>query len=219
MTKREINGYEVKHAFKLGGTEIILAENPATAEPYMVCTCSSNNSLGISIISSMAVSADYLDAVHDFVARLDAGVKQLESQRPLMPATVLTAADCVPGGMRGDLNGQVAVIKPERLAPEYRDATSQLVLVTGGFGASPQARGQAVYCTELLSKQEYRYDRGDIAGVISPDKMPGWAAKELAAIRGPRERESFEDKAKRLAEAARECPKQGKPRDHSNPEI
>jgi hypothetical protein len=55
----------------------------------------------------------------------------------------------------------------------------QLVLCTGGFGASPNARGRAVHIKELLSDKHLRYDRHQIAGIADTTKIPKWALDRL----------------------------------------
>jgi hypothetical protein len=116
----------------------------------------------------------------------------------------LTAGDCAPGGMDADLTGKVVVITPDVLAPEYRSLSFQLALATGGFGCSPDARGQAVYCTELYSGDKSRWNRSDILGVALADVIPRWAREKLAALQDkPAARESVLAKIKE----AREQPK------------
>ena len=69
------------------------------------------------------------------------------------------------------------------LRPEYRRATSQLQLCTGGFGASPNSRGTACHCTELYSGKTSYFQRSDILGVIEPEKLPKWAKHYLEILR------------------------------------
>ena len=55
--------------------------------------------------------------------------------------------------------------------------------VTGGFGASANSRGSAVFCTNLHTGKSTRYERMDVMGEIKPECMPEWAkekAQELA---------------------------------------
>jgi len=76
----------------------------------------------------------------------------------------------------------IIVIKPEVLSPEYRRSEHQLKTCQGGFGASPTASGTAVFCTDLYSGKESRFERYDVAGVIDPAKMPDWAVKKIALM-------------------------------------
>jgi hypothetical protein len=113
----------------------------------------------------------------------------LEKERAAFPTfqPTLTAADCVPGGLDENLTGKVVVIKPTVLSPEYRTADHQLKIVQGGFGAEPNARGNAVFCKDLYSDKETRFERYDIAGVVDPAKLPQWAKDKLAYLEALKE--------------------------------
>ncbi|NCB64277.1 MAG: hypothetical protein EOM52_11890 [Clostridia bacterium] len=106
----------------------------------------------------------------------------------------LEAEDCVSGGMDADLRGKVVAIKAEILSPEYRSGSYQLMLAEGGFGCSPNARGQSVFCKELYSGESVRWDRADILGVVAEDVLPAWAKEKLVRRREPAPRESVVEK-------------------------
>ena len=73
--------------------------------------------------------------------------------------TVITEADCIPDHYKNDINGKIIAINPAVLKPEYQRADRQLYLVTGGFGASANARGSAVFCRNLYDGKDTRYAR------------------------------------------------------------
>lgn len=77
---------------------------------------------------------------------------------------------------------KVVVIRAECLRPEYRTADKQLVLATGGFGTYANARGRAVYTTNLYSCKEARWNREDILGIVKPEYMPDWAKERLKQL-------------------------------------
>lgn len=193
--KRMIQGYEVIHAVQLAGGEVILAENKAADEPYMVCDNSWDNPLGIDWYTNAVASADFMEIMREFTDRLTARVETVEAERAErgIPLQTLTAADCYPKGMDTDMVGQVVVIKPEKLSPEYRSIDHQLALCTGGNGARPEARGRAVFCTNLYDGKSSRYNRIDIAGTVSAERLPDWAREKLAALQKPNEREQTAD--------------------------
>lgn len=85
-----------------------------------------------------------------------------------------------------DLNNKIVVIKPEVLRREYRRATCQLKLCTGGFGAYPRSRGSACFCIDLYTGKESRYERMDILGTMEPEKLPGWAKHGLLTVQQER---------------------------------
>ena len=56
--------------------------------------------------------------------------------------------------------------------------------VVGGFGASANSRGSAVYVTNLYNGKTSRFERCDIQGEVKPEHIPHWALEKLADIRG-----------------------------------
>ena len=76
--------------------------------------------------------------------------------------------------------------RPEVLRREYRRATCQLKLCTGGFGAYPRSRGSACFCIDLYTGKESRYERMDILGTMEPEKLPGWAKHGLLTVQQER---------------------------------
>jgi hypothetical protein len=182
---RNLDGYEEKLSIQLAGRVLILGENPKTDVPYLVCLAKRDNPLNIEEYYNAAVTYDYLEAMRRFTDELDTLLIGLEQERAAFPTIqpTLTAADCVPNGLNEDLKGKLVVIKPEVLSPEYRTADHQLKIVQGGFGASPNARGNAVFCKDLYSDKETRFERYDIAGVIDPAKLPEWAKQKLAPVK------------------------------------
>jgi hypothetical protein len=176
--------YEYLQSVRLAGVVTVVALGKAPGSPYIVGDYSERNPLGIGEISNIANDADYLAAMRTFTERLGARLDDLALEQGDNPLEgVIKASDCVPGALDSDLAGKVAVIKAERLSPEYRAVKNQLVLVTGGFGARPDASGRAVYCTSLHSGAQNRWDRGDIAGVMDEKTLPEWAKEKLAALR------------------------------------
>ncbi|CAM3662840.1 MULTISPECIES: hypothetical protein [Paenibacillus] len=61
--KRMVDNYEVVQAISIGKVEVLLGiDETNTERPYMVCTCTRNNSLGVEQFYAIADSADYLEA-------------------------------------------------------------------------------------------------------------------------------------------------------------
>jgi len=188
--KRNIEGYEEKLCIQLAGKYVILAENPAVSDPYLVCTANRNNPFGIEEYSGGIVSDDYVEAMREFLKRADGLAETLEAERRESgpPVQKLTAADCMPKELKVDWEGKLLIVNPDNLAPEYRSAQHQLVLCMGGFGSKPDSRGNAVYVKELYSGKEMRYEKYQIAGLAAPDKLPDWAWNKLkleTAIKEP----------------------------------
>ena len=99
-----------------------------------------------------------------------------------IPVTVITEADCIPDHYKNDINGKIIAINPAILKPEYQRADRQLYYVTGGFGASANSRGSAVFCKNLYDGKTTRYERMDVLGEIKPERMPDWAKEKAAAF-------------------------------------
>jgi len=184
-----IDGYVVVHAVKLDGFTEIVAETIAEENKrYRLFIAEANNAFGIIQYTVVFESNDYLLAMREFTRRLDARLDTLDLDRvyrgsPLLTDSPLAAKDCVLEGLDTDLTDKVVAIKTGVLSPEFRSLSHQMHLVTGGFGASPTARGQAVFCTNLYSGEATRFDRADILGAIAEVSLPVWAADKLNKLR------------------------------------
>ena len=146
--KRMAGDFEIIHSMRIGDREIVLGENPAdTGDERYMCAFSTENGLFASYTEVM-VSNDYPELVRLFGERV---AEQAEKTRIALngpkiqgiPNDPITAEGCEVISYQDDLKGKIVVIKPEILRREYRCATSQLQLCTGGFGASPNSRGSA----------------------------------------------------------------------------
>lgn len=187
--KRMVDTYEIKHAIHVGDKEILFGvDNGKIDCPYMVCSCTWDNPLGIDHYFNAVGSADYLEMMSEFTSRVAAQLDTVKSEQSkiTVPLKLLTLEHCLLNDNSQNLENKVAVIQPERLRPEYRTADKQLVLVTGGFGAHANSRGRAVYTINLYSGKESRWNREDILGVIKPECMPDWANERLKQIKAER---------------------------------
>lgn len=186
--KRMAGDYVIIHALHIGDREIVLGENPAAErnERYMCAFCDNNGLMAG--YTEVMVSDDYPELARLFGERV---AEQAEKTRIALkgpkiqgiPNAPITAEGCEVISYQHDLQGKIVVIRPEVLRPEYRRATSQLQLCTGGFGASPNSRGTACYCTQLYSGKTSCFERSDILGVIAPENLPQWAKHYLECIR------------------------------------
>ena len=182
--KRMAGDYVIIHALHIGDREIVLGENPAGAggERYMCAFCEANTLLAS--YTEVMVSDDYPELVKLFGERVaeQAEKTRIELNGPKLqgiPNSPINAEGCEVIGHGHDLRGKIVVIKQEVLRPEYRRATCQIQLCTGGFGAAPNSRGSACFCTELYSGKSSRYERRDILGTIAPEALPQWAKHYL----------------------------------------
>jgi hypothetical protein len=192
--KHHIEGYEERASFQLAGRLVILAEKTDAGEPYMVCNCRWDNPLSIYEYYDVQVTSDYLNAVTLFLNYQNALLEQLKTERQQsgLPFQTLTAANCLPNSARDNFEGKLIVIKPEALTPEYRSAEHQLKYCTGGFGANPDSRGSAVFCKDLYSGKESRFERWDVAGIADMQTLPAWVDKKIALDKATKEPGVFE---------------------------
>ena len=185
--KRMAGDYEIIQSVYIGDREIVVGENQADSDglPYLVAYYESNAILG-----------RYYDAVgsYDFPEIMEIYGQRIMEQAQKTRAELskpkiqgidnrpITAEGCTPISYDDDLNGKVIVIKPEVLRPEYRRATSQVKLCTGGFGAYPHSRGSAVFCTEVYTGRQSRFERRDVLGVLEPENQPQWVQHYLLVL-------------------------------------
>ena len=185
--KRMAGDYEIIHALHIGDREIVLGENPSAPEDerYVCAFCQQHEIFAN--YTEVMVSDDYPELVKLFGERV---AEQAEKTRIALngpkiqgiPNSAITAEDCEQVSYQEDIRGKVVVIRPEVLRREYRRATHQLKLCTGGFGASPHSRGTACFCIDLYTGKESRYERMDVMGTMEPENLPGWARHGLTAI-------------------------------------
>lgn len=194
--------YEIIQSMMIGDKEIVLGENPKDTSglPYMCAFCEDN---GIVARFYDAVGGDdFCEIAQEYgqrIAKQAEGTRQalLNERAGLDGNSIITAAQCEGISSKDDLHGKVIVIKPEVLRREYRAAAHQLKLCTGGFGASPNSRGSACFCTDLLTGKESRFERRDVLGTMEPDKLPQWAKDGLAAIQQAERSKSGKEKGSR----------------------
>ena len=186
--KRMAGDYEIIQSVHIGDREIVVGENPADADclPYLVAYYESNAILGR--YYDAVGSDDFPEIMEIYGQRImeQAQKTRAELSKPKIQGidnSTITAEGCTPISYDDDLNGKVIVIKPEVLRPEYRSATSQVKLCTGGFGAYPHSRGTAVFCTEVYTGRQSRFERRDVLGVLEPDHQPQWVQHYLLVLR------------------------------------
>lgn len=182
--KRKIGEYTVLSAVNVGEKEIILASNEQSTdgEKYL-CGFVERNDL-FELCSECMVSDDYIEIVHLFGSRVanEAELFREQVEKLDIPVAVITEADCIPDHYTKDINGKIIAIDPKVLKPEFRRTDRQLYLVTGGFGASANSRGSAVFCTNLHTGESTRYERMDIMGEVKPECMPDWAKEKAQEL-------------------------------------
>lgn len=185
---RKAGDYTIIHTLHIGDREVVIGEDTENqdGQRYMCAFCTSNGLFAR--YDDVLVSDDYPEVVKIYGQRI---AEQAEKTRVELftpkfqgiPNAPLTVKDCTPLSYDDDINNKIIVIKPDVLRREYRMATRQIKLCTGGFGASPHSRGLACYCVDLYSGKESRFERMDVLGTLGPEQLPGWARLGLAQYR------------------------------------
>ncbi len=187
--KRMVDAYEVKNAIHIGDKEILFCVDEAKSDhPYMVCDSTWFEPLGIERFSNGEGSADYLEMMGVFTARVSAQIEAFKEERAKIeiPLEPITAEQCEPNDYGKSIENKVVAIRASCLWPEYRTADNQLVLATGGFGTHANSRGRAVYTVNLYTGKESRWNRGDILGTVKPEFMPEWAKEKRKQVQAGR---------------------------------
>lgn len=188
--KRMIHSYEVLSLVRIGEKEIALAmdESKPDNEKYMTCFIERNELF--ERYNEALLSSDYAEIVKVFGSRISNEAElYMESVRKLdIPISVITAEDCIPDHHSKDINGKIIAIDAKQLRPEYQRADRQLFYVYGGFGASANSRGSAVFCTNLHTGENTRIERMDVLGEVKPERMPEWAKEKAAEYTKPKKR-------------------------------
>lgn len=178
---RKAGDYTVILSFQIGNKEVIVGENAGAAEGerYLCAFCETSEFAAL--YSDCLVSDDYAETIQCYGQRIAEQAEKTREELAVerIESVVLTAEDCCVITHDDDINGKLIVIKPEVLRHEYRKITHQLKLCRGGFGASPHSRGTAVFCTDLFSGEESRFERWDVLGTVEPEQLPDWAKATL----------------------------------------
>ena len=182
--KRMAGNYEVTTAFEIGTKEIIIGEDKTAApdERFVVANYE-NNGIFERYVDAL-VGGDYAEIVKIFAERVKNEAEQVmdEKSKISVDMTPITKDGCQVLKADDSIKNKVVVIRADVFKPEYQIATKQLQLCTGGFGAEPNSRGSACFCTNLYSGKEARYERSDILGIIEKDDLPDWAKERLDEV-------------------------------------
>jgi len=185
--KRMAGDYEIIQSMLVGDKEVILGEDRTheSGKKYICSFCQHSDLF--SVHQDIIASDDYLEIVKIFGERIaeqaeKARLERSAAQKQGISNAPISAADCIPISPADDLDGKIIVIKAEVLRREYQSAIHQLKLCTGGFGSQPNSRGTAVFCTDLYSGREGRFERWDVLGTMEPEMLPDWAKQRLSDI-------------------------------------
>ena len=192
--KRMAGDYEIFQATGIGGEEIVMGESPNAKpkERYMCAYCTMNELFAQ--YSGVMVSDDYGEILELFSERVREAAEKLreelsQPEREGIDDQPVKNTGFIPIESEDDLKGKVIVIRADVLKREYRRATRQYQLCTGGFGASPNSRGSACFCTNIYSGKDWRFERQDVLGIVSEKQMPDWVKARLSRLEKERKRD------------------------------
>lgn len=179
--KRMAGNYEITHSVHIGDKEIVIGEDLDNKDGYFYMIADYRSSDILSKYENCLLGDDFTELAEIFAQRLTEQVQKVkaEHEQITVPTAFITSDKCTLINPGENIENKVIVIKPEVLRAEHRLSIKQLYLATGGNGAHGNARGSAVYCTNLYDKQHTRFERYDVMGIIEPDKLPDWAKKNL----------------------------------------
>ena len=182
--KRMAGNYEVTTEFEIGTKEIIIGEDKtAASDERFVVANYENNGIFERYVDAL-VGGDYAEIVKIFAERVKNEAEKVmdEKSKITVDMTPITKEGCQVLEADDSIKNKVVVIRADVFKPEYQISTKQLQLCTGGFGAEPNSRGSACFCTNLYSGKEARFERSDILGVIEKDYLPDWAKERLDVV-------------------------------------
>ena len=86
---------------------------------------------------------------------------------------------CIPDSQHGNFEGELLIMRPERLTDEYKSPERQLFLAETGLGCSDTARDRAVIGRLLHDGEQYAFNREDFLGVADSHYLPDWVFEKL----------------------------------------
>lgn len=195
--KRMAGDYEIIHSVYIGDREIVVGEDLSNTEGNKFVCAYCRPDLIYAVYNEVMGSDDYAEIIQLFgerVAEQAAKTREMFNDLRLKGQDVspLTIKDCTPISSDNDLHDKVIVIKPEKLRREYQRANYQLKLCTGGFGASPNSRGNACFCVDLFSGKSSRFERYEVMGTLKEEQLPKWAKDGLEAYRKKEQKKALE---------------------------
>jgi hypothetical protein len=169
--KRMVGDYTVINSMYIGHREIILGENPKAASGERYVCCYAERVLFYEQYLEAQVSDDFAEIVKLYGERVTQAADEIMKETEKVASEIgmndeITAKDCKPISHDDAIEDKVIVIRGNVLRPEFRHASHQLMLCTGGFGAQKNARGRTCYCIALYSGKQTSFYRSDVLGVM-----------------------------------------------------
>lgn len=175
---RKAGNYNIVNSIHIGDKKIVLGVDMKNSEKqyYMVADYERNDLF--ERYNNVIVGDNFLEIAEIYSDRLKEQVEKTKENEKDMPKGIITGDMC-DSITDEDLEGKIIVIDFNMLRPEYRTEAHQIVRCTGGNGASPTARGLAVFCDYLYDNNNTRFERYDVLGILKKEYYPEWLTKRL----------------------------------------
>lgn len=178
--KRMVGDYTVLNSMYIGHKEIILGENPKAESGERYLCCYAERVLFYDQYLEAVVSDDFAEIVKLYGERMTRAADEIMKESEKVASEIglndeITAKDCKAVSVDDAIEDKVIVIRGNVLRPEFRHASHQLMLCTGGFGAQKNARGRTCYCISIYSGKQTSFYRSDVLGVMDKRSLPEWA--------------------------------------------
>lgn len=192
--QRTAGDFEIIKSIQIGDKEIVLGENPYSEKSKYLCSYCESNDL-FSSYDEAFVSDNYAEMVELFGTRVSQQAQKTmaEVEDIKIDKTPLSIKDCTPNDYSQNIDGKVIAIKTDVLRREYRTIDRQLYLVTGGNGSLANARGSAVFCTNLYNGNKTRWERRDVLGTVKDGALPNWAKENLSIFKNQQEKQKTKE--------------------------
>ena len=160
--KRMIGDYQVINSMYIGHRDIILGENPDAVKEERYLCCYVEQTPLFERYTEAIASDDFAEIVKIYGERMTRAAEDFIKEEETAKAEIgeneeIANGKCTKITWEESIENKVIVIKGNVLRPEFRHASHQLYLCTGGFGAQPNARGRTCYCTSLLDGRKTSY--------------------------------------------------------------
>lgn len=181
LPKRMAADWEIMTSFPYGDREIFIGENPnpdKEIERYIVGDIVSNE-LFLRYENCMC-SDSYNEAAGLYAKRMQEQIEKVQEKIDKFPydRTVIQMDSC--DSIRDvNITGEIVVINPKEIKPEYVGADRQLWLAQSGFGCSPEGSGRKVYCKNIFTGESGVWHRSDILGTLKADCVPQWVKDRM----------------------------------------
>ena len=191
---------EIILAVPFGGKEYVIGRNPKNSEglAYMTAVIEYSD-WGRVKVSDTFRHRDYLQLMSEFTDRIQTRTAELQAEQDGKPYALdcFTAKCCIPGSKTADYSGQVILIDPAALAPEYATVDNQLCLAKSGNGCKPDGHGTKVYATNIASGERYYHRRHEVLGIVRPECIPEWAREKLDEIKRQEQQRNHKEQQER----------------------